>query len=125
MNPQSFINKWRYKTINEKAFYQSHFNDLCALVDHYTPMDMDPHGTFFCFEAGASKSTGGKGFADVWYKDHFAWEYKGKHADLNDAYQQLLLYHEDLDNPPLLIISDGQTIIIRTKITSSPKKNTF
>ena len=78
MNPQSFIAKWRNSTVNEKAFYQSHFNDLCALIDHPAPMEMDSHGTFFRFEAGASKSTGGEGFADVWYKDHFAWEYKGK-----------------------------------------------
>jgi type II restriction/modification system DNA methylase subunit YeeA len=122
MNPQSFIAKWRHADVNERAFYQSHFNDLCALVGHPSPMEMDSHGTFFRFEAGASKSTGGEGFADVWYKDHFAWEYKGKHADLDKAYQQLLRYHDALDNPPLLIVSDGQTIIIRTKITNTPKK---
>lgn len=32
----------------------------------------------------------------------FALEYKGKHADLDKAYQQLLNYREDLQNPPLL-----------------------
>jgi hypothetical protein len=122
MNPQSFIAKWRHATVNEKAFSQSHFNDLCALVGHPSPMEMDSHGTFFRFEAGAAKSSGGQGFADVWYKDHFAWEYKGRHADLDAAYQQLLRYHDALDNPPLLIVSDGHTIIIRTKITNSPRR---
>jgi len=122
MNPQSFIAKWRNSTLNEKAFYQSHFNDLCALIEHPNPIEMDPHGAFFRFEAGASKSSGGQGFADVWYKDHFAWEYKGKESDLEGAYQQLLRYHDALDNPPLLIVSDWQTIIIRTKITNSPKR---
>jgi type II restriction/modification system DNA methylase subunit YeeA len=122
MNPQSFIDKWRNVTVKEKGSYVSHFNDLCALIGHQTPLDMDPDGYFFGFEVKTDKSTGGQGFADVWYKDHFAWEYKSKYADLDNAYQQLLFYHDALDNPPLLIVSDGKTIIIRTKITNSPKK---
>jgi hypothetical protein len=28
-----------------------------------------------------------KGFADVWKKDCFGWEYKGKHKDLGEAYK--------------------------------------
>jgi hypothetical protein len=31
-----------------------------------------------------------RGFADVWKKGCFAWEYKGKKKNLDDAYQQLL-----------------------------------
>ena len=52
------------------------------------------------------KATGGRGRADVWYKDHFAWEYKGKHIDLDAAYAQLLSYRGGLGNPPLLVVSD-------------------
>ena len=36
-------------------------------------------------------------------RGHFAWEYKGKHKDPAAVYQQLLLYREDLENPPLLV----------------------
>jgi len=100
MNPNTFIAKYIHATVNEKAFYQSHFIDLCALIGVPDPLTLDPHGDFFRFEAGATKSTGGQGFADVWYKDHFAWEYKGKHKDLEAAFQQLLLYHDALGNPP-------------------------
>jgi hypothetical protein len=42
--------------------------------------DIDPTGDFFTFEKGMEKTGGGKGFADVWYSDHFAIEYKGKLA---------------------------------------------
>ena len=44
----------------------------------------------------------------MWYRDRFAWEYKtkGKYPDLRAAYQQLLLYKEDLDNPPILVACD-------------------
>ncbi len=42
----------------------------------------------------------------MWYKGKFAWEYKGKHRDLDDAYAQLLAYKGDLDNPPLLVVCD-------------------
>ncbi len=37
------------------------------------------------------KTDGGQGWADVWMRGHFGWEYKGKHKDLKAAYQQLLL----------------------------------
>ena len=65
-----------------------------------------PPARWFTFEAGASKTAGGQGWADVWKKGYFAWEYKGQHADLDKAYQQLLQYREALLNPPLLIVSD-------------------
>ena len=42
----------------------------------------------------------------MWYRGRFAWEYKGKHTDLNRAYSQLLAYRGGLDNPPLLVVCD-------------------
>jgi hypothetical protein len=42
------------------------------------PTTADPQGEWFAFEMGASKTGGGEGWADVWRKDCFAWEYKGK-----------------------------------------------
>jgi hypothetical protein len=88
---QAFIKKWDAVTVNERAVAQSHFNDLCALLGVKPPLEADPKGNFFRFEKPLSKSGGGKGFADVWHKDRFAWEYKtkGKYPDLKSAYQQL------------------------------------
>src|SRR6266508_6915538 len=116
---QTFIKKWDAVTVNERAVAQSHFNDLCALLGVKPPLEADPKGTFFRFVKPLSKSGGGKGFADVWYKDRFAWEYKtkGKYPDLRAAYQQLLLYKEDLDNPPVLVACDIATYEIHITFT--------
>ena len=76
----------------------------------------------YAFEKAVTKAAGGDGFADVWKKDFFGWEYKGKGKDLKAAYLQLLGYREDLSNPPLLVVSDLDTIEIRTNFTNlSPK----
>ena len=66
------------------------------------------------FERGARKDTGGDGWADVWKRHCFAWEYKGKHADLDAAFNQLRQYALALENPPLLIVSDMARFRIRT-----------
>ena len=86
MTPQEFVAKWRNVDLKERAAAQEHFLDLCRLVGHPTPAEDDPTGPRFAFEAGADKQSGGKGWADVWKKGFFAWEYKGKHADLKKAY---------------------------------------
>jgi len=62
------------------------------------------------------------GFADVWKMGYFGWEYKGPGADLGKAYQQLLQYREALFNPPLLIVSDLQRIVIHTNFTNTVKR---
>ena len=87
-------------------------------------MEEDPTGSYFAFEAGAKKTGGGQGFADVWYRGRFAIEYKGPDGNLEKAYTQLLQYREALENPPLLIVSDFQTIIIHTNFTNSVKATT-
>jgi len=89
MNAQQFINKWHKSTLKERSASQSHFNDLCALLGEPTPTDADPDGTWYTFERGAKKTGGGDGWADVWKRGHFAWEYKGKHKDLTAAFAQL------------------------------------
>ena len=119
LSPQDFAAKWRLSTLKERSAYQSNFNDVCALVGHPTPAEQDPHGVSFTFEMGAAKESGGQGWADVWKKGCFAWEYKGKHADLKAAYRQLLEYRESLQNPPLLIVSDIETIEIHTNFTNT------
>jgi len=122
MTPHQFVTKWRDAALKERAAAQEHFLDLCRLVGHPTPAEADPTGQSFAFEAGVSKTGGGQGFADVWKRSYFAWEYKGKHANLDKAYQQLLQYHESLDNPPLLVVSDLDRIIIHTKFTNTIKR---
>ena len=121
-SPQEFVAKWRKATLKERSAAQEHFIDLCHLVGHDTPAEADPTGQSFTFEAGASKQRGGQGWADVWKKGYFGWEYKGKHKDLDQAYQQLLQYRESLLNPPLLIVSDMEQIVIHTNFTNTVKR---
>jgi hypothetical protein len=78
MTPQQFIAKWQASNLKEKSACQSHFIDLCHLLGQPTPTEADPAGTSFTFEKGVEKESGGQGFADVWKKGCFGWEYKGK-----------------------------------------------
>ena len=130
-----FKKKWsRYKG-KESSAYQEHFNDLCRLLDQPTPAEADPSGSgFFCFqkrvvkdaelmmlkEDGVEYKAGEeRGFADVWKKDCFAWEYKGKKKNLDEAYKQLLRYRESLLNPPLLVVCDFDHYIVRTNFNGT------
>lgn len=118
LTPAEFAAKWRGVTTTEKASSQSHFIDLCRMLGEPTPHEADPTGSQYAFEKRVVKAGGGEGFADVWKRDFFAWEYKGHDKDLKAAYVQLLGYKDDLGNPPLLIVSDTQRIEIRTNFTS-------
>jgi len=119
MNPDQFIDKWRASTLKERSASQSHFNDLCKLLGVDNPTDADPKGERYCFERGASKTAGGEGWADVWMRNHFGWEYKGKRKDLTAAFAQLQQYAVALENPPLLVVSDMERIIIHTNWTNT------
>ena len=55
-------------------------------------------------------------------KGAFAWEYKKAGEDLDRAYQQLLQYRESLENPPLLVVSDLQTIHVHTNFPNTVKQ---
>ena len=119
MTPVEFIAKWRASALKESAAAQEHFIDLCRLLGEPTPAEADPAGEWYCFEHGARKDTGGDGWADVWKRGCFAWEYKGKRGDLGAAFNQLRQYALALDNPPLLIVSDMARFRIRTNWTNS------
>ena len=119
MTPGEFIVKWRASELKERSASQEHFIDLCRLLGESTPAEADPVGDRYCFERGARKDTGGDGWADVWKRHHFAWEYKGKHANLDAAFKQLRQYALALENPPLLIVSDMARFRIRTNWTNS------
>lgn len=89
MTPKQFIEKWRRVDSKEKSWYQEHFADLCRMVGHPTPIEADPSGEWFTFEAGAAKTAGGQGWADVWKRGASAREYKGPDRDLDAPYNQL------------------------------------
>jgi len=122
VNAQEFIVKWRQVELRERQAAQEHFLDLCALLGQDPPAKADPKGESFCFERGASKESGGEGWADVWKKGCFGWEYKGKHKDLDAAYSQLLKYRESLENPPLLVVCDMDRIVVHTNFTNTPSR---
>jgi type II restriction/modification system DNA methylase subunit YeeA len=121
MTVPQFQQKWRDSRLTERSAAQQHFLDLCRLLGMPTPAEVDQEGAFYTFEKGARKTAGGQGFADVWWKDHFAWEYKRNRANLDAAYVQLLQYREDLGNPPLLVVSDLQRFEIHTNFTGTAK----
>lgn len=117
MEPDRFIKLWKDNPLSERASAQSHFIDLCALLGLERPSPKTKGE--FEFEKGAKKTTGGDGWADVWRRGAFAWEYKKSRANLDLAYAQVQRYAPALDNPPLLIVSDTQQIIIRTAFTGA------
>ena len=117
MTPGRFLAKWRDVTLKERSAAQEHFLDLCALLGEPTPAEADPKGHWYCFEKGATKAGGGDGWADVWKRGCFAWEYKSPGKDLRTAFKQLQLYTPALEYPPLLIVSDIKTIEVHTAFT--------
>jgi type II restriction/modification system DNA methylase subunit YeeA len=119
MAPEQFISKWQASTLTERAAAQSHFNDLCDVLQVERPTDADPKGEWYCFERGAAKTAGGDGWADVWKRGHFGWEYKGKRKNLSAAYAQLQQYAVALENPPLLVVSDMDRIVVHTNWTNT------
>src|SRR2546428_7823605 len=134
MTRAEFKRKWSRYTGKETSTYQGHFDDLCRLLEQPTPAEADPSGSdFFCFQKRVVKDAElfelhetpdasepmERGFADVWKKDCFAWEYKGKKKNLDEAYKQLLRYRESLLNPPLLVVCDFDRYIVRTNFNGT------
>jgi hypothetical protein len=138
MTPAEFKRKWARYSGKETAAYQEHFNDLCALLGQPSPAAADPTGNeSFCFQKRVVKDAElfalddsgrvaeepnadrERGFADVWKKGCFAWEYKGKKKNLDAAYQQLLRYRESLLNPPLLVVCDFDRYVVRTNFNGT------
>jgi hypothetical protein len=133
MTPAEFKTKWAKVSAKESAAYQSHFDDLCRLLQIAPPLEADPTGEVFCYQKRVVKDAelfdlapGGdvgepseRGFADVWKKGCFAWEYKGKKKNLDEAYKQLLRYRESLLNPPVLVVCDFDRYIVRTNFNGT------
>ncbi len=129
MQAQDFIRKWQAGAaasgLNERAGAQAHFIDLCRVLGVPEPGDPDN----YCFERGVAKTGGSSdtrgrtdGFADVWHRGHFAWEYKAPGKSLEGALKQLMMYALPLENPPLLVVSDRQRIEVHTHFTGTPSE---
>lgn len=127
MSPQEFIAKWGpggpAHALNERAGAQSHFIDLCRLLG--VPEPADPES--YCFERGVAKTGSATpqrtdGFADVWKRGCFAWEYKAPGKSLEGALRQLMMYALPLENPPLLVVSDRLRIEVHTHFTGTPSE---
>lgn len=90
MTPHEFFQKWQAAQLSERSACQQHFLDLCDLLAQPKPAAADPEGTWYTFERGVDKNLGepeasapgGYGWADVWLRHHFGWEYKGRHKDV-------------------------------------------
>jgi type II restriction/modification system DNA methylase subunit YeeA len=119
MHAAEFIARWRSADLTERAAAQSHFRDLCDLLGEEPPTTADPKGEWYAFEKGATKTTGGEGWADVWKRECFGWEHKSKGKDLRAAFAQLQRYAPALENPPLLIVCDLARFEIHTNWTNT------
>jgi hypothetical protein len=126
MQAKDFIRKWgpagpAYE-LTERAGAQAHFIDLCRLLGVPEPDDAER----YCFERGVTKtgSAAGRtdGFADVWLKGCFAWEYKAPGKSLDGALKQLMQYALPLESPPLLVVSDRLRIEVHTHFTGTPSE---
>jgi hypothetical protein len=96
MSARDFVAKWgpggpSYE-LSERAGAQAHFIDLCQLLGVPTPGDV----ARYCFERGVNRTGSGtdrrNGFADVWLKGCFAWEYKAPGKSLDGALRQLMMH---------------------------------
>ncbi len=144
LTPGVFVQRWRGRELSERASAQPHFTDLCRMLGVPAPTDDRSRDAEYGFEARTDISasgvyatrneqgqlyrvetgTGGRsgGFADVWKRNHFAWEYKraGKHRNLASALSQLRIYAPSLGNPPLLVVCDIDRFEIHTNFTGYP-----
>ena len=119
---ETFVGDWRSSTLNEKQGAQTHFRELCRMIGVPEPSAMS-RADGYCFEEFVDKVGGGQGYADAWKRGCFAWEYKSPGGDLKAALKQLKLYASDLENPPLLIVSDMRRIEIHTNWTSQVQES--
>jgi hypothetical protein len=122
MTPQQFIAKWGpggpAYDLNERQGAQPHFIDLCQLLGVPTPGSSGD----YIFEQDTLILGEARGYADVFYRDHFAWENKAPGKNLDSALKQLLTYSLALSNPPLLVVCDRLTIRIHTQFNGHPSE---
>ncbi|MEY4755152.1 MAG: hypothetical protein RJA34_50 [Pseudomonadota bacterium] len=126
MTAQDFIAKWGALNgvpgpayaLNEEQGAQSHFLDLCELLDVPKPGSAEGYK----FEEKSHIVGGKTGYADVFMQGVFAWENKAPGKNLDSALKQLLTYSLALANPPILVVSDRLTIRVHTQFTGHPSE---
>lgn len=122
MTPQDLIAKWglggpAYE-LNERQGAQPHFIDLCQLLGVPLPGSTGD----YIFEQDTLVLGEARGYADVFMRNHFAWENKAPGKNLDTALKQLLTYSLALSNPPLLVVCDRLTIRIHTQFNGHPSE---
>ena len=122
MTAQQFIAKWgpggsAYE-LNERQGAQQHFIELCQLLGVPSPGSSGD----YLFEQDTLVLGEARGYADVFYRNHFAWENKAPGKNLDTALKQLLTYSLALSNPPLLVVCDRLTIRIHTQFNGHPSE---
>ncbi len=129
MTAQEFIAKWGPGgpafALNERQGAQPHFMDLCELLGVPTPGSLAGNrekGDDYLFEQNTLVLGEARGYADVFYRDHFAWENKAPGKNLDAALKQLLGYSHALQNPPLLVVCDRLSIHILTQFNGHPSE---
>lgn len=113
LSPTEFVQRWQGRELTERAAAQSHFTDLCRMLGVPAPTDNRETDSSYGFEARTDISAsgvyatapgddglpmyrvttgGGPGFADVWKRGNFCWEYKqrGKYRTLDIALALLI-----------------------------------
>ncbi|MDP2066820.1 MAG: hypothetical protein Q8K38_12720 [Burkholderiaceae bacterium] len=122
MTPQQFIAQWGPGgpgyALNERQGAQTHFMDLCALLGVPTPGSTGD----YLFEQDTLVLGEARGYADVFKRNHFAWENKAPGKNLDAALKQLLGYSLALANPPLLVVCDRLTLRIHTQFNGHPSE---
>ncbi|MBS0390654.1 MAG: class I SAM-dependent DNA methyltransferase [Proteobacteria bacterium] len=107
--------------LNEEQGAQSHFLDLCELLG--VPKPGSPEvAAEYVFERKSHLLGEARGYADVFLRDHFAWENKAPGKNLDAALRQLQQYSLALANPPLLVVCDRLTIRIHTQFNGHPSE---
>lgn len=125
MTPADFIAKWGpggpAYALNEEQGAQSYFLDLCELLGVPKPGSGEVADEYL-FERSSLVLGEARGYADVFYRDHFAWENKAPGKNLDAALRQLQQYSLALANPPLLVVCDRLTIRIHTQFNGHPSQ---
>ena len=103
MTPFDFISTWgpggSRDAENERQGAQPYFLDLCELLEVPKPGTTGADSGYV-FEKQTLALGQERGFADVFYKNRFAWENKAPGKNLDAALRQLLGY--SLTRKPLL-----------------------
>ena len=122
MTPAEFIAKWGpggpAAALSERSGAQPYFMDLCALLGVPTPGSAGD----YLFEQHALVLGEARGYADVFYRNRFAWENKAPGKNLDAALRQLQQYSLALGNPPLLVVCDRLIIRIHTQFNGHPSE---